>query len=128
MNMKGIPIAIGKRERGDYLNKATSFGILYFRKDVLLLFNISPNPTSLNQSPNLNPTTLTTLQILYFHPEMDPYSRSSSCSYTSTPFPHRLESLKAKESYWLFRCERSTSLLLFLIASFYSILFMSRIS
>lgn len=57
-----------RQERGDYFNKATSSGILYFRldvvlsfiKDVLLLFNISPNPTSLNQSPNLNPTALTT--------------------------------------------------------------------
>lgn len=51
-----------RQERGDYFNKATSSGILsfIFIKDVLLLFNISPNPTSLNQSPNLNPTALTT--------------------------------------------------------------------
>lgn len=41
-------------------DKATSSGILSFIKDFLLLFNISPNPTSLNQSPNLNPTALTT--------------------------------------------------------------------
>lgn len=49
-----------RQERGDYFNKSPSSGILDFRKDVLLLFNISPNPTSLNQSPNLNPTSLTT--------------------------------------------------------------------
>lgn len=63
-----IPTSEERQERGDSFNKATSSGILYFRldvvlsfiKDVLLLFHISPNPTSLNQSPNLNPTALTT--------------------------------------------------------------------
>lgn len=46
-----------RQERGYYFNKATSSGILSFIKDVLLLFNISPN---LKKSPNLNPTALTT--------------------------------------------------------------------
>lgn len=52
-----------RQQRGDSFNKATSSGILYFRLDVLLLFNLSPHPTSLNKNPNLNPISLTTTQL-----------------------------------------------------------------
>lgn len=48
-----------RQQRGDSF---TSSGILYFQLDVLLLFNLSPKPTSLNQYPNLNPISLITTQ------------------------------------------------------------------